>query len=209
MSEAATLPPFFSFARWFRWPTSNEVVIPTSEPNPIADEPKQEESNLEEPKQEQVEEVSPKVEEVCPKVEEVSPKAEEVSPKAEEVSPKVEEVSPKVEEVSPKVEAVCPKVEEVSPKVEEVSPKVDEVSPKVEDVSPKVEKSKPEKLKELKIETSIVMNKPEPKDQNKVVEETLNEVISTIETKPEPHIPINRDEFAQPKQKKNKGAFKK
>ena len=187
MSEAATLPPFFSFARWFRWPTSNEVVIPTSEPNPIADEPKQEESNLEEPKQEQVEEVCPKVEEVCLNVEAVSPKAEEVSQKVEEVCPKVEEVSPKVEEVSPKVE-VCPKVEEVSPKVE---------------------KSKPEKLKELKIDTSIVMNEPEPKDQNKVVEETLNEVISTIETKPEPHIPINRDEFAQPKQKKNKGAFKK
>ena len=194
MSEAATLPPFFSFARWFRWPTSNEVVIPTSEPNPIADEPKQEESNLEEPKQEQVEEVCPKVEEVCLNVEAVSPKAEEVSQKVEEVCPKVEEV--------------CPKVEEVSPKVEEVSPKV-EVCPKVEEVSPKVEKSKPEKLKELKIDTSIVMNEPEPKDQNKVVEETLNEVISTIETKPEPHIPINRDEFAQPKQKKNKGAFKK
>ena len=193
MSEAATLPPFFSFARWFRWPTSNEVVIPTSEPNPIADEPKQEESNLEEPKQEQVEEVCPKVEEVCLNVEAVSPKAEEVSQKVEEVCPKVEEV--------------CPKVEEVSPKVEEVSPKV-EVCPKVEEVSPKVEKSKPEKLKELKIDTSIVMNEPEPKDQNKVVEETLNEVISTIETKPEPHIPINRDEFAQPKQKKIKVPLK-
>ena len=163
MSETAILPPFFSFARWFRWPTSNEVVIPTSEPNPIADEPKQEDANLEveEPKQEQVEAVCPKVEDVCPKV-----------------------------------EAVCPKVETVSPKVE---------------------KSKHENLKELKIDTKIdtkintkiVMNEPEPKDQNKVVEETLNEVISTIETKPEPHIPIDHNEFAQPKQKKIKVLLKK
>ena len=29
MSETATLPPFFSFARWFRWPTSNEPVNTT------------------------------------------------------------------------------------------------------------------------------------------------------------------------------------
>ena len=110
-------------------------------------------------------------------------------------------------------------MEEVCPKVEEVCPKIEDVCPKVEEVCPKVEVSKPEelkepskkKLKELKIDTSIAMTepKPEPKDQNKVVEEILNTVINNIEAKPEQNIPIDRNEFAQPKQKKNKGAFKK
>ena len=39
MSETATLPPFFSFARWFRWPTSNEPVNTTITEEVKVDEP--------------------------------------------------------------------------------------------------------------------------------------------------------------------------
>ena len=50
MSETATLPPFFSFARWFRWPTSNEPSNTTITEDVNVDEPiVTEEVKLEEP----------------------------------------------------------------------------------------------------------------------------------------------------------------